>query len=154
MNVAAGQLSLLDLESPSYEDEPASPLPAEHERTPDDKPAENAREEQRRAPTKGARTQRAVGDVGLLTTDEAAVRLHVHPRTVQRLVERGQLSAVHLGSAVRFDPQDVEALIAAVKERRQRSTAAVDTVRARRGATLSFADRLRSQRHEHRAAQA
>src|SRR5436190_1559667 len=117
MKIAAGQLSLLDLESPSHEDEPASPLPAEHERTPADKPAENPREEQRQAP-KGARTQRAVADVGLLTTDEAAVRLHVHPRTVQRLVERGQLSAVHLGSAVRFDPQDVEALIAEVKERR------------------------------------
>src|SRR3954468_23788152 len=126
MKIAAGQLSLLDVESPSHEDEPASPLPAEHERTQHDKPAENLREEQRQAPTKGTRTQRAVGDVGLLTTDEAAVRLHVHPRTVQRLVERGQLSAVHLGSAVRFDPEDVEALIAEVKERRQRPTSAVD----------------------------
>jgi excisionase family DNA binding protein len=44
---------------------------------------------------------------GLLTTAEAAAVLHVHPRTVQRLVERSQLEAIHLGAAVRFDPQDV-----------------------------------------------
>jgi excisionase family DNA binding protein len=39
----------------------------------------------------------------------------VHPRTVQRLVERGELSAVHLGAAVRFDRQDLAGLIARVK---------------------------------------
>jgi excisionase family DNA binding protein len=54
---------------------------------------------------------------GLLTTEEAAALLHVHPRTVQRLVERGDLSAVHPGGAVRFDQQDVHGLIARVKSR-------------------------------------
>jgi excisionase family DNA binding protein len=85
-----------------------------------------------------------------LTTREAATLLHVHPRTVQRLVERGQLCAVHLGAAVRFDPNDVNALIADVKER-PRALATDGGVKARPGAGSSFADRLRSQRHEHRA---
>lgn len=53
---------------------------------------------------------------GLLTTSEAASLLHVHPRTVQRLVERGELGAVRLGAAVRFDPADLTALTARLKE--------------------------------------
>ena len=40
----------------------------------------------------------------LLTTDEAAALLHVHPRTVQRLVERGELVRRPPRRAVRFDP--------------------------------------------------
>lgn len=91
----------------------------------------------------------------LLTTREAAEVLHVHPRTVQRLVERGELSAVHLGSAVRFDPFDLGGLIARLKRRTKGPEAEVaDSVRARSGARVSFGDRLRSQQHEHRAAQA
>lgn len=91
----------------------------------------------------------------LLTTREAAQLLHVHPRTVQRLVERGQLAAIHLGSAVRFDPFELGGLVGRLKHRRENSEAQVaDSVRARSGARVSFADRLRSQQHEHRAAQA
>lgn len=91
----------------------------------------------------------------LLTTREAAQVLHVHPRTVQRLVERGELSAVRLGSAVRFDPFDLGGLITRLKRRRTSAEAQIaDSVRARSGARVSFADRLRSQQHEHRAAQA
>ena len=91
----------------------------------------------------------------LLTTEEAASLLHVHPRTVQRLVERGQLPAVHIGSAVRFDPQDVASLIAGVKSQRQDPRPSLtDPVRAGRGHRVSFADRLRSNQHEHRAAHA
>jgi excisionase family DNA binding protein len=91
----------------------------------------------------------------LLTTREAAQLLHVHPRTVQRLVERGQLAAVHLGSAVRFDPFELSGLVGRLKHRRENPEAQVaDSVRARSGARVSFADRLRSQQHEHRAAQA
>jgi excisionase family DNA binding protein len=91
----------------------------------------------------------------LLTTEEAASLLHVHPRTVQRLVERGQLAAVHIGSAVRFDPQDVDALIAGVKSQRHDPRPSLsDPVRAGRGHRVSFADRLRSSQHEHRAAHA
>src|SRR5581483_2454256 len=92
---------------------------------------------------------------GLLTTSETAALLHVHPRTVQRLVERGQLEAIHLGTAVRFDPGDVAALTEREKQRAATApTALADRVRASRGARGSFAERLRSRQHEHRAAQA
>ncbi len=82
-----------------------------------DKPAEPARNE-----PDGARPRRHDAsappehDRTLLTTNEAARLLRVHPRTVQRLVERGELSAVHLGSAVRFDPHDIAGLVARVKD--------------------------------------
>jgi excisionase family DNA binding protein len=92
---------------------------------------------------------------GLLTTSETAALLHVHPRTVQRLVERGRLEAIHLGTAVRFDPGDLAALTEREKQRAAGApTALADRVRASRGARVSFAERLRSRQHEHRAAQA
>ena len=53
--------------------------------------------------------------LALLTTREAADLLRVHPRTVQRLVRRGDLAAVRLGTATRFDPDDVACLIAQLK---------------------------------------
>jgi len=82
----------------------------------------------------------------LLTTSEAAEALHVHPRTVQRLVERGQLDAIHLGAAVRFDPRDVAELTARHKRTSHQSVpAAVDVLRPGRPVRISFADRLRSQ---------
>ncbi len=83
----------------------------------------------------------------LLTTNEAAAALHVHPRTVQRLVERGQLDAIHLGAAVRFDPRDVAELTARLKRAKQQTVpAGVDVIRPSRPVRISFADRLRSQR--------
>jgi excisionase family DNA binding protein len=89
----------------------------------------------------------------LLTTSEAADLLHVHPRTVQRLVERGELSPVRLGAAVRFDPADVADLTARLKRREERqTTSSTDVVRPSRAVRVSFADRLRSQHDEHRAA--
>lgn len=107
-------------------------------------------------PAAAAEVTGYVGDgAALLTTSEAAQLLHVHPRTVQRLVERGQLATIHLGSAVRFDPFELGGLVARLKHRRENSEAQVaDSVRARSGARVSFADRLRSSQHEHRAAQA
>jgi excisionase family DNA binding protein len=90
---------------------------------------------------------------GLLTTSEAADLLHVHPRTVQRLVERGELSAVHLGAAVRFDPADVADLTTRLKRREAgETTSSTEVVRPSRATRASFADRLRSQQDEHRAA--
>jgi excisionase family DNA binding protein len=89
----------------------------------------------------------------LLTTGEAADLLHVHPRTVQRLVERGELGAVRLGAAVRFDPADVADLTARLKRREAgETTAPAEVVGPSRPARTSFADRLRSQQDEHRAA--
>jgi len=89
----------------------------------------------------------------LLTTSEAADLLHVHPRTVQRLVERGELGAVRLGAAVRFDPVDVADLTTRLKRREAgETTAPAEVVRRSRAGRVSFADRLRSQQDEHRAA--
>jgi hypothetical protein len=69
------------------------------------------------------------------------------------LVERGQLSAVHLGTAVRFDPADIADLTDRLKRRASGPTpSAAEAVRPSRAATTSFAERLRSQQDEHRAA--
>jgi excisionase family DNA binding protein len=91
----------------------------------------------------------------LLTTREAADLLRVHPRTVQRLVERGQLSTIHLGTAVRFDPADLAELTGQLKRRAAAaaapSAAAAAVVRPGRAVRVSFADRLRSHQDEHRA---
>ena len=83
----------------------------------------------------------------LLTTAEAADVLRVHPRTVQRLVERGQLDAIHIGAAVRFDAQDVADLTLRLK-RPARLTAAAsgDILRPSRPVRIRFAERLRSRR--------
>jgi excisionase family DNA binding protein len=89
----------------------------------------------------------------LLTTQEAAAALHVHPRTVQRLVERGHLSAVHLGAAVRFDPADIADLTDRLKRRASGLTPSTTAVVQRsRAGGVSFAERLRSTQDEHRAA--
>lgn len=89
----------------------------------------------------------------LLTTQEAAELLHVHPRTVQRLVERGELAAVHVGTAVRFERTDLVELTARLKSRASGPPTARTEVTPGRGrARVSFAERLRSQRDEHRAA--
>jgi excisionase family DNA binding protein len=95
----------------------------------------------------------ASAEVALLTTREAAKLLHVHPRTVQRLVERGELAAVHVGAAVRFDRADLVDLTARLKSRAAAPPSARAEVTPARGrAPVSFAERLRSQRDEHRAA--
>jgi excisionase family DNA binding protein len=89
----------------------------------------------------------------LLTTQEAAGLLHVHPRTVQRLVERGELAAVHVGTAVRFDRTDLVDLTARLKSRASGPPTARTEVTPNCGrARVSFAERLRSQPDEHRAA--
>jgi hypothetical protein len=62
---------------------------------------------------------------------------------------------VHLGTAVRFDPSDVTRLIGQLKRWRTNSEPpAPQSLRARSGDRVSFANRLRSQRNEHRAAHA
>lgn len=142
--LAEGQLSL-DL-SP-VDDGPAQPSPL----------PEVADSPGRGQPTHTVEptTERAVKGSALLTTREAASLLHVHPRTVQRLVERGELAAIRIGTAVRFDPTDVTAVISRLK--RWSTTTeprTVDTVHRGSGARVSFAKRLRPQQNEHRAAHA
>jgi excisionase family DNA binding protein len=101
-----------------------------------------------------SRPQSQPPPTALLTTQETASLLHVHPRTVQRLVERGQLGAIHVGAAVRFDPADVAELTTRLKRRTEAPHPSTEIVGPSRGNRASFAERLRSQQHEHRAAQA
>lgn len=85
--------------------------------------------------------------VALLTTQEAAGVLRVHPRTVQRLVERGELCVVHLGAAVRFDPRDLTSLVTRVKRvPENHSSAEPWSTSLSRGAVASssFRERVRS----------
>lgn len=92
---------------------------------------------------------------GLLTTTEAAGLLRVHPRTVQRLVERGQLTAIHLGAAVRFDPVDLVDLTGRMKQTGTGGNAThLDSLKPTRPVRISFGDRLRSRAHERRASHA
>jgi excisionase family DNA binding protein len=150
MRVHAAQLSLLEIDEPPKGN--ASKRPTRPERqtaTRRDKPAETAKRPRHGARAKSQSSTPVIPGVGLLTTEEAAALLHVHSRTVQRLVERGDLSAVHLGGAVRFDPLDVQSLIERVKCRAA-NRARDDAVRPRiRGARVtvvsgSFRDRIGS----------
>jgi excisionase family DNA binding protein len=139
MAIQEQQLSLPLFDTQPAERRPESPASGDATPTPPEPPA----------------VDEAQVPPGLLTTHETAALLHVHPRTVQRLVERGQLEAIHLGTAVRFDPGDVAALTEREKQLAAAApTALTDRVRASRGARVSFAERLRSRQHEHRAAQA
>jgi excisionase family DNA binding protein len=47
----------------------------------------------------------------LVTSREAAASLAVSVRTLQNLQQRGELTAVRIGRAVRFDPADLRRLI-------------------------------------------
>jgi len=97
----------------------------------------------------------AAATPGLLTTCEAAGLLHVHPRTVQRLVERGELTAIHLGAAVRFDPNDLVELTGRMKQAGAGGHPPhIDSLKPTRPVRISFGDRLRSHAHERRASQA
>jgi excisionase family DNA binding protein len=130
-------------------------LPLFDPQQPEPRPEPAAAEDPTPCPPEPPAVDEAPLAPGLLTTCETAALLHLHPRTVQRLVERGQLEAIHLGTAVRFDPGDVAALTEREKQRAAAApTALADRVRASRGARVSFAERLRSRQHEHRAAQA
>jgi excisionase family DNA binding protein len=148
MNGSPEQLSFLDVDGPGVP-EPRKSEPKRPMRQQTTQRDNGPKGVERPAPTPAAATP------ALLTTEESAALLHVHPRTVQRLVERGELCAVHLGSAVRFDPRDIVRLVERVKSGGRIAPASPDPIpRGRRGASVSFGERLRSQRHEHRAAQA
>jgi excisionase family DNA binding protein len=143
MKPASSQLSLFD------------------EAVPDERVAHEAHAEGgTKAPTQPVAPSRsqshpseAGAEVALLTTREAAALLHVHPRTVQRLVERGELAAVHVGAAVRFDRVDLVDLTARFKSRAAGPPSArAEVTPDRSRARVPFAERLRSQRDEHRAA--
>jgi excisionase family DNA binding protein len=151
MDVDVLQLSLLQLDDSPKDELRSKPRQStRQEPTASDKPPVP-----RRAPSRPATPSTVQEKSTLLTTEEVAAVLHVHPRTVQRLVARGQLAAIRLGSAVRFDPRDLGNLITNHKERRAgQPPSTPGRLRATRRAGVSFADRLRSEAHEHRAARA
>lgn len=47
----------------------------------------------------------------LLTVQDVMRWLHMSRSTVYQLIRRGELRAVHIGSAVRFQPRDVQAYL-------------------------------------------
>ena len=48
----------------------------------------------------------------LLTFNEVAAFYRVHPETVRRMADRGELTRLKVGPhAVRFDPREVEAVV-------------------------------------------
>ena len=47
---------------------------------------------------------------GLLTLDNVAEYLHVHPSTIYRMIKRNQLPAFKFGGAWRFNPESIRAL--------------------------------------------
>src|SRR5688500_16123118 len=131
MAVHAAQLSLLELsESPHEEGTQGQARSVRHKTTRRDKPAQTGRRD-----ATAATPSPLAPSEPLLTTAEAARLLHVHPRTVQRLVRRGALAVVRLGRAVRFDARDVAALTDRLKHDLSAATPAAssdETVRTAR----------------------
>lgn len=53
----------------------------------------------------------------LLTRAEAAERLGMSVKSVDRMLRRGDLPAIRFGTAVRIDPRDLEDLIRKARDR-------------------------------------
>jgi excisionase family DNA binding protein len=53
---------------------------------------------------------RAFGASSVLDVAEAADRLRVHPVTIRRLVQRGELPAARIGDMLRIREEDLESL--------------------------------------------
>lgn len=71
-------------------------------------------------PTSGSPAENSHADpvdssTTLLGTGQAAERLGVNPRTLRRLTAKGDIPKVHIGRAVRYDPDDLDAYIASRK---------------------------------------
>ena len=47
------------------------------------------------------------GVVTLLTVDEAAEVIRVHPETIRRMIRRGELAALKVGNVYRVDQDDL-----------------------------------------------
>ncbi len=69
--------------------------------------------------------------VAMLTAQEVAARLRVSPRMVYDLAAAGNLPVYRIGSAVRFDPADVEAFRESCRSTgTKQSAAGVSTIKA------------------------
>ena len=67
-----------------------------------------------------------VHEDSLLTVSQVAQRLTVSAKTVRRLVERGELPALRIGSSVRVDPDELRTWLYDVATARDGRTARVD----------------------------
>lgn len=56
----------------------------------------------------------------LLTVEEAATQLRVHPETIRRAIRRGDISAVRIGSVYRVDATEIAPARAPKPERAPR----------------------------------
>ena len=56
----------------------------------------------------GVGAKRHDGDISLMTTDDAAMRLGLSTATLWRLRKEGTLSAVKIGGSLRYRKEDVE----------------------------------------------
>jgi excisionase family DNA binding protein len=74
-----------------------------------------------------------VHEDSLLTVSQVAQRLTVSAKTVRRLVERGELPALRIGSSVRVDPDELRTWLYDVATARDGRTARVDGVTYRAG---------------------
>ena len=54
----------------------------------------------------------------LLTVDEAAQALRLHPSSLRRIIRRGKLPLIRIGRAQRVDPEDLRRFIDARRFRR------------------------------------
>jgi len=66
--------------------------------------------DQKRPPQREVNGDRLPGNFQepLLDSRQAAAILKIHPRTLQRLVHRGEIGAVHVGKLWRFKPSAIE----------------------------------------------
>lgn len=48
----------------------------------------------------------------LLDSDEAAALLKIHPKTLQRMARRGEVTAIHIGKLWRFRASDLDRWLA------------------------------------------
>lgn len=62
------------------------------------------------------RTEQKVSPL-LLTSKQAATMLSISERTLYALAKSGEITAVRIGRAVRYDPQDLRAWIERAKEK-------------------------------------
>ena len=59
----------------------------------------------------------------LWTIKQVSAALQLSERTIYNLVKSGELRPIHIGSSLRFDPADIDILVA--KKKRERDTFAV-----------------------------
>jgi excisionase family DNA binding protein len=68
------------------------------------------------SPVAGQPHSNSLAFAPLVTIGEAAAALRVAPRTIRRMIERGELHAVRIGRSVRIRRQNIERIISGVTD--------------------------------------